>query len=159
MNAPLHPLSVKVSSRAHPFALDLSARVRDALGPQSEVSVEVLNGRVTLLGATERSLERAIAAASRSVADLAADQVCVGDVPGRTPYYQLELLVPDEYIGDVFAELNNRGAWLDPPVTVEAGIRFGATIPLVSALGCEETLQQITRGRAEVKFIFVGYRP
>lgn len=153
----MRPLRVKVASRAHPFALDLAARVREALRSLTDVDVEVADRRVLLSGDTEQSLERAIAAASACVPDLAADKLCVLESPGRTPYYRLELLVPDEYIGEVLAELHMRGARLEAPTAVDAGIRVCAKIPLASALGCADTLMLMTRGQAELTCTFIGY--
>ena len=70
------------------------------------------------------------------------------------PIMRVELIVPEEFMGDVISDLNSRGGKIeaiDPKVGVQ---EIQATIPLARMFGYSTSLRSATQGRGTFSMQF-----
>ena len=75
------------------------------------------------------------------------------------PIMKLEVVTPDEYLGDVTGDLNKRRAILEN-VTAKVGVQvINAKVPLSEMFGYVTALRSLTSGRANSTLEFYNYEP
>ncbi len=75
------------------------------------------------------------------------------------PIMKLEVVTPDEYLGDVTSDLNKRRAILEN-VTAKVGVQvINAKVPLSEMFGYVTSLRSLTSGRANSTLEFYNYEP
>jgi len=75
------------------------------------------------------------------------------------PIMKLEIVTPDEYVGDVTGDLNKRRAIVEN-VTAKVGAQIvQAKVPLSEMFGYVTTLRSLTSGRANSTLEFYRYEP
>jgi len=73
------------------------------------------------------------------------------------PCMNLEVLTPDEYLGDITSDLNRRRGHLEKVASRIGGQVVDATVPLAEMFGYVTTLRTLTSGRANYTLEFSHY--
>jgi elongation factor G len=73
------------------------------------------------------------------------------------PLDELEILTPDEYMGDVLGDLSSRRGHILGTETAADGTRVRAVLPQAELYMYASALQSMTQGRATFKRRFHGY--
>jgi len=73
------------------------------------------------------------------------------------PIMKVEVLTPDDYLGDVTGDLNKRRAILREVVAKAAGQIIKADVPLLEMFGYVTTLRSLSSGRATSSMEFSHY--
>ena len=140
----------KISSdlMPHDFRSVVEEGIRDGLStgvlgnfPTVDVRVTVVNGQWHPVDSSEIAFRSAASMALREAAQTARPALL-------EPIMALEIVSPEEHLGDVLGDLNvRRGQVKD--VAQRDGIRvIEATVPLAELFGYATTLRSLTRGRA-----------
>jgi elongation factor G len=114
--------------------------------------------KVRLLGGThdaERSTLQAYEAGARA-AFLAATHEA-----GRIllePMLDVEVAIPDEYLGDVIGDLNSRRGWIHDISIQDGAHRIVAAVPAETMLGYANWFKQMTGGRGAYTVAFSRYQ-
>jgi elongation factor G len=75
------------------------------------------------------------------------------------PVMNVEVVVPEEYMGDVLSDLNSRRGKIEG-ITHRANARVvAATVPLSEMFGYATALRSLTQGRAVHSMLFARYEP
>ena len=74
------------------------------------------------------------------------------------PIMEVEVVTPDEYLGDVIADLNRRRGRLDGSTRRGATQVVGAKVPLAEMFGYATDLRSRTQGRATFTMQFGSYK-
>jgi elongation factor G len=75
------------------------------------------------------------------------------------PIMRLELIVPNENVGDVLFDLAGRRAEIQETVVLQKGQRVHAICPLAELFGYATQFRSLTRGRGELTLEPSDYRP
>ncbi len=75
------------------------------------------------------------------------------------PHMKLEVIVPEEYVGEVIADLNSRKGKLDQIVPRDKTSLVKATAPLAGMFGYSTSLRSATQGRGQFTMQFSHYGP
>ena len=140
----------KISSdlMPHDFRSVVEEGIRDGLStgvlgnfPTVDVRVTVVNGQWHPVDSSEIAFRSAASMALREAAQTARPALL-------EPIMALEIVAPEEHLGDVLGDLNvRRGQVKD--VAQRDGVRVvEATVPLAELFGYATTLRSLTRGRA-----------
>ena len=140
----------KISSdlMPHDFRSVVEEGIRDGLStgvlgnfPTVDVRVSVVNGQWHPVDSSEIAFRSAASMALREAAQTARPALL-------EPIMALEIVAPEEHLGDVLGDLNvRRGQVKD--VAQRDGVRVvEATVPLAELFGYATTLRSLTRGRA-----------
>ena len=140
----------KISSdlMPHDFRSVVEEGIRDGLStgvlgnfPTVAVRVSVVNGQWHPVDSSEIAFRSAASMALREAAQTARPALL-------EPIMALEIVAPEEHLGDVLGDLNvRRGQVKD--VAQRDGVRVvEATVPLAELFGYATTLRSLTRGRA-----------
>ena len=73
------------------------------------------------------------------------------------PMMKVEVLVPDEYLGEINGDLSSRRSRINGLETTGAGTQINATCPLSEMFGYATTLRSRTQGRGTFTMQFEGY--
>ncbi len=96
--------------------------------------------------------------AFKSAARLAYKAACVKASPALTePIYRLEVLVPEEYMGDVIGDMNRRRGRVIGMNPAEGGQEVIAEAPLAEVFKYATDLRSMTQARGSFKMEFVRY--
>ena len=132
----------------HDFRSVVEEGIRDGLStgvlgnfPLVDVRVTVVNGQWHPVDSSEIAFRSAASMSLREAAETARPALL-------EPIMALEIVTPEEHLGDVLGDLNvRRGQVKD--VAQRDGIRvIEATVPLAELFGYATTLRSLTRGRA-----------
>jgi elongation factor G len=75
------------------------------------------------------------------------------------PFMSLEVVTPEEYMGDVTGDLNRRRAILEDVGSRAGGVQvIKAKVPLAEMFGYVTALRTITSGRATSTMVFDSFR-
>ena len=143
-------IDFKISSdlMPHDFRSVVEEGIRDGLStgvlgnfPTVDVRVSVVNGQWHPVDSSEIAFRSAASMALREAAQTARPALL-------EPIMALEIVAPEEHLGDVLGDLNvRRGQVKD--VAQRDGVRVvEATVPLAELFGYATTLRSLTRGRA-----------
>jgi elongation factor G len=64
------------------------------------------------------------------------------------PIMNVEILCPEEHMGDVMADLNSRRGKIRDMEAVDDGQKISADVPLAELFGYSTVLRSLTKGRA-----------
>lgn len=74
------------------------------------------------------------------------------------PIMKVEIVVPEEYMGEVIGDLNGRRGKIETITTPRAGVRvIGANVPLSDMFGYATDMRSLTQGRAVYSMHFLRY--
>ena len=74
------------------------------------------------------------------------------------PYFKVEVVTPDDYMGDVMGDLNSRRGRIEGMEARQGGAQaINALVPLSQMFGYSTTLRSMTQGRATYTMIFDRY--
>jgi elongation factor G len=74
------------------------------------------------------------------------------------PIMKVEIVVPEEYMGEVIGDLNGRRGKIETINTPRAGVRvIGANVPLSDMFGYATDMRSLTQGRAVYSMHFLRY--
>ena len=74
------------------------------------------------------------------------------------PYFKVEVVTPDDYMGDVMGDLNSRRGRIEGMEARQGGAQaINALVPLSQMFGYSTTLRSMTQGRATYTMIFNCY--
>ncbi len=122
--------------------------VLDSLDSGPLVGYPLLNVRARLIGGSydeDKSTEMAFGVAATMACRKAAAEA--GPVL-LEPLMNLEIITPDEYLGDVINDLNKKGAQINKVETEKAVQVVSAKAPLAEMFGYSTDLRSSTQGRA-----------
>ena len=73
------------------------------------------------------------------------------------PIYRIEVIVPEEYIGDIMGDLNKRRGKIQGMESAEKGQKISAEVPLAEISKYATDLRSITQGRGFFSMEFLRY--
>jgi elongation factor G len=74
------------------------------------------------------------------------------------PVMKVEIVVPEEYMGETIGDLNGRRGKIETINTPRQGVRvIGANVPLADMFGYATDLRSLTQGRAVYSMHFFRY--
>ena len=121
--------------------------------PMPSIKVTVLDGSYHPVDSDSLSFELCAMQAYRSACRKARPVLL-------EPMMKLEVVTPEENMGDVIADLNKRRAQVEGMETARSGARIvKATTPLAEMFGYVTALRNITSGRATSTMSFSHYAP
>jgi Elongation factor G C-terminus len=138
-----------------------AATIRTVLA-DAGVRFESVSGGLVLLGTRESDLIRAADLLRERVPDLKTgniEVVFLEDPEPSEPYLRVRAISPEDYYGDVIADLNTRYGQIEALEDTAAGKLVVATAPLVGFLGWDVVMRRITQGRRSATYEYLGYRP
>ena len=122
--------------------------VRDSLDSGPLIGYPVLDVRVKLVGGSydeERSTEMAFGVAATIACR---DAAAAGEPVLLEPVMELEVVTPEEYLGEVINDLNRKGAQVNGVDTEREVQVVHALAPLARMFGYSTDLRSATQGRA-----------
>jgi elongation factor G len=122
--------------------------VRDSLDSGPLIGYPVLDVRVKLVGGSydeERSTEIALGGAATIACR---DAAAAGEPVLLEPVMELEVVTPEEYLGEVINDLNRKGAQVNGVDTEREVQVVHALAPLAKMFGYSTDLRSATQGRA-----------
>ena len=98
------------------------------------------------------------AMAFKVAANMAFNNACVdGDPQLLEPIMEVEILVPEEFMGEVIGDLNSRGGKIDGIAAKGLIQVIDASVPLSKMFGYSTSLRSVTQGRATYSMQFSHY--
>jgi elongation factor G len=118
--------------------------------PVTGIKVTVLDGSYHDVDSSELSFKVAASMAFK-------DAVVRADAKLLEPIMQVEVIVPEEYMGDVIADLNSRRGRIEGMSARPDGRVIDATVPLSEMFGYATRLRSLSQGRAIYTMEFARY--
>ncbi len=142
------------------FLSAAEAGVRDGLQHGIIGNYEVTDVQVTLLGGSYHEVD------SSDIAFRIAGRLAIGEALTKAepillePVMSVEVMVPEEHVGDVLADLSGRRGHITATEVGPAGIRLvRALVPLAEMFGYATALRSASRGRGSYTMEPVRYEP
>jgi elongation factor G len=140
--------SVSKKVLSEPFRVAVEEGIRDALVTgvlrhyaMADVAVEIVGAEVHPTDSTELAF--------RSASHLAVREALQGAGPVLLePIMDVEVLCPEEHMGDVMADLNSRRGKIRDMEALEDVQRIHADVPLAELFGYTTALRSLSKGRA-----------
>ncbi len=117
-----------------------------------DVGVELYDGSYHDVDSNEMSFKLAASMAIK-------DAMKKGGAILLEPYMKVEVVVPDEYLGDVMGDLNSRRGKLEGMEMVHGNQVINAHVPLAEMFGYATDLRSKSQGRGNYTMIFSHYEP
>ena len=120
--------------------------------PMTDVSVALIDGAYHDVDSSVMAFEIAARAAFREGIQKAGPQLL-------EPVMRVEVVTPDEYMGDIIGDLNSRRgqiSGMDPRGNAQV---IKAMVPLATMFGYVNTLRSLSQGRAQFTMHFDHYEP
>ena len=161
--AKVYPLRVTVNAKGemlpHKFAEEAASLVEKT----DRITYEVTSGGLLLKGIWERDLELASNQINKGYGkELEFSKYSVEYIEGDPilePIMNLELVSPEEHIGDVMGDINRRRGLLLASDVVEGGHMIKARVPLSELIGYCADLRRISPIEWIVNVDFCDYEP
>jgi elongation factor G len=118
--------------------------------PVTGVKVTLLDGSYHEVDSSELSFEVAASIGFK-------DAVTKGEPKLLEPIMQVEVVVPDEYMGDIIADLNSKRGRIEGMSSRVDGRVIDATVPLSEMFGYATRLRSLSQGRAIYTMEFARY--
>ncbi len=118
--------------------------------PMVDIRVELLDGSYHEIDSSEISFKLAGALALRNAVSRCKPVIL-------EPIMKVEIVLPEEYLGDVLGDLNARGGKIGGIVPRKDAQVVGATVPLYQMFGYATKLRSLTQGRAIYTMQFSRY--
>ncbi len=133
--------------------------IKDALNSGDLLGYPVIDVEVSIVGGTFREGSSSDIA-FRVAASMAFRAACREASPVLLePYMAVEILVPEEFLGDVLGDLNARKGRVEGITSRKAIQVVSAIVPLSKMFGYSTALRSATQGRATFTMQFHGYDP
>lgn len=120
--------------------------------PVMRVAVTLTDGSYHEVDSSEMAFRIAASLAMRKALSLA-DPIIL------EPVMDVEVIVPDDYVGDVLADLNARRGRIDDMETRQGVHVIRASVPLAEMFGYATDLRSKSQGRATYTMQFASYEP
>ena len=139
------------------FVVDVENGVREALEAGVVAGFMVTDLRATLIGGSTHDVD-ATPVAYKIAATLAFREAAKRADPALLePLMKLEVVAPDEYLGDIVGDVNARRGKIDG-MEMRSGSRVvDAHVPLAEMFGYATTLRTLTQGRGVFSMEFARY--
>jgi elongation factor G len=118
--------------------------------PVVDVRVELIDGSFHEIDSNELAFKMAASLAVREAVSNARPVLL-------EPMMKVEIVLPEEYLGDVLGDLNSRGGKIGGIVPRKDAQVIGATVPLYEMFGYATKLRSLTQGRAIYTMQFSHY--
>jgi len=118
--------------------------------PVTGVRVSLLDGSYHDVDSSELSFEIAASIGFK-------DAVIKGEPKLLEPIMQVEVVVPDEYMGDIIADLSSKRGRIEGMSSRADGRVIDATVPLSEMFGYATRLRSLSQGRAIYTMEFASY--
>ena len=132
--------------------------VRDALETGIMIGYPVIGVKAKLIGGTFREME------STDLAFKVASSMAVREAMTKNetflmePIMKVDVETPEEYLGEVIADLNSRRGRVENMESTQIGIQqVEASVPLANMFGYATELRSLTQGRAVFSSEFMKY--
>ena len=132
--------------------------VRDALETGIMIGYPVIGVKAKLIGGTFREME------STDLAFKVASSMAVREAMTKNetflmePIMKVDVETPEEYLGEVIADLNSRRGRVENMESTQIGIQqVEASVPLANMFGYATELRSLTQGRAVFSSEFMRY--
>jgi elongation factor G len=118
--------------------------------PVVDVRVELVDGSYHEVDSSDIAFKMAASLAIR-------DALSKGNPVILEPIMQVEIVLPEEYLGDVLGDLSSRGGKIGGIAPRKDAQVVGATVPLAEMFGYATKLRSLTQGRAIYTMQFSHY--
>ena len=119
--------------------------------PVVDVKVELYDGSYHEVDSSEMAFKMAASMAFK-------DGMRKANAIILEPYFKVEVVTPEDYMGDVMGDLNSRRGRIEGMEARQGGAQaINAMVPLSEMFGYSTTLRSITQGRATYTMIFDHY--
>jgi elongation factor G len=118
--------------------------------PVTGIKVTLLDGSYHEVDSSELSFEIAASIGFK-------DAVTRGEPKLLEPIMQVEVVVPDEYMGDIIGDLNSKRGRIEGMSSRADGRVIDATVPLSEMFGYATRLRSLSQGRAIYTMEFARY--
>lgn len=132
--------------------------VKDALETGVMIGYPVIGVKAKLIGGTFREME------STDLAFKVASSMAVREAMAKNetflmePIMKVDVETPEEYLGEVIADLNSRRGRVEKMESTQIGIQqVEASVPLANMFGYATELRSLTQGRAVFSSEFLKY--
>ncbi len=132
--------------------------VKDALETGVMIGYPVIGVKAKLIGGTFREME------STDLAFKVASSMAVREAMAKNetflmePIMKVDVETPEEYLGEVIADLNSRRGRVEKMESTQIGIQqVEASVPLANMFGYATELRSLTQGRAVFSSEFLRY--
>ena len=119
--------------------------------PVVDVKVELYDGSYHEVDSSEMAFKMAASMAFK-------DGMRKANAIILEPYFKVEVVTPEDYMGDVMGDLNSRRGRIEGMEARQGGAQaINAMVPLSEMFGYSTTLRSMTQGRATYTMIFDHY--
>ena len=119
--------------------------------PVVDVKVELYDGSYHEVDSSEMAFKMAASMAFK-------DGMRKANAILLEPYFKVEVVTPEDYMGDVMGDLNSRRGRIEGMEARQGGAQaINAMVPLSEMFGYSTTLRSMTQGRATYTMIFDHY--
>ncbi|HSI98055.1 MAG TPA: elongation factor G [Gaiellaceae bacterium] len=120
--------------------------------PVVDVKVELIDGSYHEVDSSERAFKIAGSMAFKEGMKRAKPKLL-------EPMMSVEVVTPEEYLGDVIGNLNSRRGRVEQLEPVGGSQSIRASVPLAEMFGYATDLRSMTQGRANYTMVFGSYEP
>ncbi|RLB05904.1 MAG: elongation factor G [Deltaproteobacteria bacterium] len=139
------------------FIEAIEKAVMDALHTGGSMGYPVVDVLATLLEAESREGQSS-ELAFQVAASMAVQKACeLGDPVLLEPIMSVEVIVPDEFLGDIIGDLNSRQGKVEEITTKKSIQVVRASVPLSKMFGYSTSLRSASQGRATFTMQFSHY--
>lgn len=139
------------------FIPAVEAGVREAADRGVLAGYPVTDVRITLFDGSYHEVDSSDMAFKIAASQAFKDGVLKGDPVLLEPIMKLEIIVPEEYMGDVIGDLNSRRGRVEKIDFVNNTRVIKALVPLAEIFGYATTLRSLTQGRGIFSMEFSHY--
>jgi len=139
------------------FIPAVEAGIREAADRGVLAGYPVTDLRVTLFDGSYHEVDSSDMAFKIAASQAFKDGVLKGDPVLLEPIMKLEIIVPEEYMGDVIGDLNSRRGRVEKIDFVNNTRVIKALVPLAEVFGYATTLRSLTQGRGIFSMEFSHY--
>lgn len=120
---------------------------------------QVVNTKVTVYDGSYHEVDSSEAAFKIAAAMATSEAVRRAKPVLLEPIMDVEVVIPEEYMGDVIGDLNSRRGLIEE-MEDRTGVKVvSAKVPLSQMFGYVTTLRSITQGRGNSSMVFAEYQP
>jgi elongation factor G len=133
--------------------------VREAMESGPVAGYQVVDLKVTLVGGAYHEVDSSAMAFEIAASLALKDAMQKADPILLEPVMTVEVVTPEDYIGEVLADLNVRNAHVLGMDAIIGGQTVDATVPMAEMFGYATSLRSITQGRGTFTMEFDHYEP
>ncbi|MBL0690346.1 MAG: elongation factor G [Alphaproteobacteria bacterium] len=121
------------------------------------VGFPVTDLKITLLDGSFHPVDSSVLAFELAAKTLFREQAKSAKLKLLEPVMKIEIIAPDEYVGDVIGDLNSRRGQIEGMEDINGAQHVNATVPLSSMFGYVKPLRSMSQGRATFSMEFSHY--